>query len=201
MALADSLLEGEDPETRFAQDARHWIAIYRELIAFRTGVLVRVQAQVRRLPASARADATRTDVPIIEEQLARYQRRLEFWYAKQWQLEGLVVDPESRALRYRDRVAMLTTREYQLFTTLANRTSGYTRSPQLLVEAWHDAGLPEETLRTYIVRLRAKLAELGLPLRIDNRPRQGYAIVFDDAVARRITPRSLHPIGDQTAGV
>jgi DNA-binding response OmpR family regulator len=199
VALADSLLEGEDPDTQFAQDARHWIAIYRELIAFRSSVLARVQAQVRKLPASARAGAIDTDVPIIEEQLARYRRRLEFWYEMQWQLEGLVVDPESRTITYRDRVAMLTNREYQLFITLANRTSGYTRSPHLLVEAWHDAGLPEETLRTYIVRLRAKLADLRLPVRIDNRPRQGYAIVFDDPATRRITRRSLRPSGAQTA--
>ncbi len=190
MALADSLLEGEDPDTQFAQDARHWIAIYRELIAFRSNVLARVRAQVRTLPAAAQAAATAADVPILEEQLVRYRRRLEFWYEKQWQLEGLVVDPESRTITYRDRFVMLTNREYQLLMTLAGRTSGYSRATQLLVEAWHDAGLPEETLRTYIVRLRTKLAELELPLRIDNRPRQGYAIVFDDPAARRITRRT-----------
>jgi DNA-binding response OmpR family regulator len=183
-------MEGEDPETQFAQDARHWIAIYQELIAFRSNVLARVYAQVRRLPASMRSDAVTTDVAIIEEQLARYRRRLEFWYEKQWQLEGLVVDPDSRTITYRDRSVMLTNREHQLFMTLAGRTNGYTRSSQLLVEAWHDAGLPEETLRTYIVRLRGKLAELGIPLRIDNRPRRGYAILFDDPAARRITQRT-----------
>jgi len=190
-ALAsDALLEGEDPDTQFAQDARHWIAIYRELIAFRNGVLVRVHAQVRKLPPSARTDASGSDVFLIEEQIERYRRRLEFWYEKQWQLEGLVVDTDSRTITHRDRFVMLTNREFQLFMTLAGRPSGYTRSSQLLVEAWHDSGLPEETLRTYIVRLRTKLAEIELPLHIDNRPRQGYAIVFDDPAARRITRRT-----------
>jgi DNA-binding response OmpR family regulator len=188
--VSESFLEGEDPDTNYPQDARHWVAIYRELIAFKSNVLARVQGQVRRLPASSRADATAADVPLIEAQLMRYRRRLEFWYEKQWALEGLVIDQGSRTIAHRDRSVMLTRREYQLFMTLVSRPSSHTRSTQLLVEAWHDAGLPEETLRTYIVRLRGKLAELGIPVRIDNKPRQGYALVFDDPSATRITRQS-----------
>jgi DNA-binding response OmpR family regulator len=184
---AENLLEGEDPDTQYAQDARHWVAIYRELIAFKSNVLARVQAQVRRLSASSRTEATAEDVAILEAQLMRYRRRLEFWYEKQWALEGLIIDQGSRTIVHRDRSVMLTRREYQLFMTLVSRPSMHTRSTQLLVEAWHDAGLPEETLRTYIVRLRGKLSELGIPVRIDNRPRQGYALVFDDPSASRIT--------------
>lgn len=191
MALAsESFLEGEDPDTHYPQDARHWVAVYRELIAFKSNVLARVQGQVRRLPASSRAEATAADVRVIEAQLMRYRRRLEFWYGKQWALEGLVIDQSSRTIAHRDRSVMLTRREYQLFMTLVSRPSSHTRSTQLLVEAWHDAGLPEETLRTYIVRLRGKLAELGIPVRIDNKPREGYALVFDDPAATRITRQS-----------
>lgn len=183
----DRLLEGEDPQTVFAQDARHWVAVYRELIAFRSDVLARVQAQVRRLPASSRAAATATDTAIIEEQLVRYRRRLEFWYQRQWALEGLIIDQPSRTIAHRDRSVMLTRREFQLFMTLVSRPSSHMRSSQLLVEAWHDGDLPEETLRTYVVRLRAKLAELRIPARIENKPRQGYALVFDDPAATGIT--------------
>jgi len=182
-AAADNLFEGEDPDTRYAQDARHWVAIYRELIAFKSNVL----ARVRRTPASARAEDGAEDVAILEAQLVRYRRRLEFWYQKQWALEGLIIDQPSRTIFHRDRSVMLTRREYQLFMTLVGRQSTHTRSTQLLVEAWHDAGLPEETLRTYIVRLRGKLAEVGVPVRIDNRPREGYALVFDDPSASKIT--------------
>ena len=188
----DELLEGEDPDTQYAQDARHWLAIYRELIAFKANVLARVQAQVRRLPATARAEATATDVPILEAQLERYRRRLEFWYQRQWSLEGLVIDQGSRTIVYRDRSVMLTRREYQLFMTLVARPSMHTRPTQLLVEAWHDAGLPEETLRTYIVRLRGKLAALGIPVRIDNKPRQGYALVFEDPQPAKLARQNQH---------
>jgi len=189
---AGDLLEGEDPDTQYAQDARHWVAIYRELIAFKTNVLARVHAQVRRLPAAARAEATGPDVLIIEAQLERYRRRLEFWYQRQWSLEGLVIDQASRTIVHRDRSVMLTRREYQLFMTLVARPSMHTRPSQLLIEAWHDAGLPEETLRTYIVRLRSKLAALGIPVRVDNKPRHGYALVFDDPPASQLAPQNQH---------
>jgi DNA-binding response OmpR family regulator len=187
--IADSLLEGENPDTRFAQDARHWIAIYRELIAFRSAVLARVPAQVRTPPAAERASAIHEDGPMIEQQLTRYRRRLEFWYERQWDLEGLAIDEDSRTIAYRERSVMLTKREYQLFMTLVDRTSGYMTASLLLVEAWHDAGLPEETLRTYIVRLRSKLAELDVPVRVDNSPRRGYALTFDDPHSRKFTRR------------
>jgi len=39
---------------------------------------------------------------------------------------------------------------------------------------------PEETIRTYVVRLRRKLTELGAPAQIVNRARRGYSLVFDD---------------------
>ena len=189
---ADNLLEGEDPDTQYAQDARHWVAIYRELIAFKSNVLARAQARMRKVPASSRAEASTQDNAILEAQLVRYRRRLEFWYEKQWALEGLVIDQASRTILHRDRSVMLTRREYQLFMTLVSRPSMHTRSTQLLVEAWHDGGLPEETLRTYIVRLRSKLASLDIPVRIDNKPRLGYALVFDDPSTSRVTHQNHH---------
>lgn len=79
---------------------------------------------------------------------------------------------------HRDRSVRLTGREFQLLETLAHRSPAHIRGQQLLVEAWRDSRLPEETLRTYIVRLRAKLAELEAGVQIVNRPRQGYALLF-----------------------
>ena len=57
---------------------------------------------------------------------------------------------------------------------------GYTSAEQLLSEAWHDAELPQETVRTYIVRLRRKLAGLGAPVQVANVSRRGYSLVFDE---------------------
>jgi DNA-binding response OmpR family regulator len=179
MAQAERLLEGENPATMYKQDARHWIAVYRQMISFKDDLLGRIRAQVRSLPAAGRQDVMENDVGVLEIQLNRYQRRIEFWYTRQWELEGLSVDESARTVAYRDQAIHLTRREYQLFDRLAARSPGYTSATQLLAEAWHDSRLPEETVRTYIVRLRRKLAQLGAPAQIVNRPRRGYSLVFE----------------------
>lgn len=191
MARGDRLLEGENPTTTFTQDARHWIGVYRQMISFKDELLGRIRAQVDTLPPQGRRDVMENDVSILEIQLSRYQRRIEFWYARQWELEGLSIDASRRTIAYRERSIHLTNREYQLFTRLADRSPDYTSAAQLLAEAWHDSGLPEETVRTYIVRLRRKLAELGAPAQIANRSRRGYSLVFED-LANRVS--SIPPV-------
>ena len=178
--LPDRLLEGEDPRTVFPQDARHWIAVYRELIGFKEDLLGRLRTLLAGLPAAARNGHMDKDIDVLEEQQERYRRRLEFWYARQWQLEGLQVDDESRTVTYRGTSVSLTRREYQLLALLVTRSPNFITPNQLLVQAWHDARLPEESLRTYIGRVRAKLGKLGLAAEIQNRPRRGYAMIFKD---------------------
>src|SRR5579859_7976543 len=181
----DRLLEGEDPQTVYPHDARHWIAVYREMIDFKVGLLARVEGQLRRLPKVAWTDVAENDIGLIQKQLDRYQRRIEFWYSRQWELEGLQVDLESRVITYRERSVRLTKRELELLTMLVSHSPRFITPRQLLVQAWHDSRLPEETLRTYIVRLRGKVAQLGIGAEIVNRPRRGYALVFADKQPRR----------------
>ena len=176
----DRLLEGEDPRTVFPRDARHWISVYREMIEFKEDLLARIRSQLRGLPAAGREDVKDNDITLLEDQLQRYRRRLEFWYARQWSLEGLQVDDEARTISYREQTVSLTRREYQLFTLLVGRSPSFVTPSQLLVQAWHDARLPEETLRTYIGRLRSKVRTLGLDAQIVNRPRRGYALIFSE---------------------
>jgi len=180
VAQLDRLLEGENPTTVFMQDARHWIAVYRQMISFKDELLGRMRKQIRALPPAARRDVIDNDLRILELQLGRYRRRIEFWYARQWELEGLSIDEATRTIGYRERSIQLTRREYQLFGLLADRSPGYTSAEVLLSEAWRDPALPQETVRTYIVRLRRKLAELGAPVHVANRSRSGYSLVFDD---------------------
>jgi len=172
-------VEREDPGTAFASDARHWIVIYRERIALYSDLLERAREVLSRSLSSRGAESLAADVAVLEAQVARYRSRLEFWYERQWALEGLQLDRDSRTVSHRDRSVRLTGREYQLLETLAHRPGAHIRPRQLLVEAWRDSRLPEETLRTYIVRLRAKLAELDAGIKIQNRPGHGYALVFN----------------------
>ncbi len=174
----DRLLEGERPRTVFPQDARHWIAVYREMIGFKDELLTRMRTQLKDLPAAARQDVMDNDIAMLEDQLRRYHRRLEFWYARQWHLEGLHIDDEARTITYREKTVVLSRRELQLLILLVTRSPGFITPTQLLVQAWHDARLPEETLRTYIGKVRTKLHSLGVDAEIINRPRRGYALVF-----------------------
>jgi DNA-binding response OmpR family regulator len=175
---SDRLLDGEDPATDVARDARHWIAVYREMITFKEDLLKRVNSRLAKLPRSARRDVSANEVGVITEQLERYRRRLEFWFARHWELEGLHIDEETRSVGHRDRSVTLTKREYQLLIHLAARAPAFVSTRRLLVDAWNDGQLPEESLRTYIVRLRNKIARLEAGVSILNRPRSGYALVF-----------------------
>jgi DNA-binding response OmpR family regulator len=176
----DKLLEGENPATTYNQDARHWIAVYRQMIAFKDQLLGRMRSRVDALPPAARQDVIDNDVRVLELQLNRYQRRTDFCYARHWELEGLFIDESTRTIEYREQSVHLTKREYQLFARLPERSPGYTSAEQLLSEAWHDTELPQETVRTYIVRLRRKLAGLGAPVQVANVSRRGYSLVFDE---------------------
>jgi DNA-binding response OmpR family regulator len=158
------------------------------MIGFKDQLLDRISDQINRLPRAARADVAANDIGLIEDQLARYKRRIEYWYARQWDLEGLDVDPESRVIKYRENAVRLTKRELELLITLVGHSPDFVTAQQLLVQAWHDSRLPEEAMRTYIVRLRGKLGELGVNAEIVNRPRRGYAIVFTNRRPRARVP-------------
>jgi DNA-binding response OmpR family regulator len=176
----EELLDREDPSTPYASDARHWIAIYRERLALYGDLLQRLRAVQQRSSGVSRdrAVSLAKEIDTLEAHSTRHRQRLEFWYSRQWALEGLELDLETRRVSYKGRSIHLTGRELQLFETLAHRAGGYMLPQQLLVEAWRDSRLPEETLRTYIVRLRGKLAQLNAGAEIVNRPRHGYALVF-----------------------
>lgn len=150
------------------------------MIGLKGDLLNRIRILPATLPAGARQDVIDNDVDLLEDQLQRYRRRLEFWYARQWYLEGLQIDDETRTVTYREASVSLTKREYQLLILLVARSPNFVSASQLLVQAWHDDRLPEESLRTYIGRVRAKLQNLGLPAQIQNRPRRGYALIFED---------------------
>ena len=79
---------------------------------------------------------------------------------------------------YRDNSVTLTKREFQILAMLMSRPEKYFSAQQLLVEAWHDDRLPEESLRTYISRVRRKLGELEAGAQVVNKSRKGYALIF-----------------------
>ncbi len=66
--LEEGLFQGEDPSSRFADDAAHWYAVYQELVTF-------CQAMLKDAPPGKERQ-------VLERQFSHYTSRLEFWRVK-----------------------------------------------------------------------------------------------------------------------
>jgi DNA-binding response OmpR family regulator len=147
------------------------------MIAFKEDLLERVTTDLTRVSAAAKTDLN-DDIELIDSQLKRYRRRLTYWVERQLELEEIAIDSKTRTVTYRGSAVTLTNREFQILAMLMSRPEKYFSAQQLLVEAWHDDQLPEESLRTYISRVRKKLAELDAGAQVVNKSRHGYALIF-----------------------
>ena len=159
------------------EDARHWLGVYADLIRFKTGLLARVQRELPKLPTVAQ-EAAATDLAIIEDQMHGYQDRLDLWYQRLWDLQGLGLDPEGPMIRHRGRETRLTNREFQLLQFLLDHPHRFFTATQLLTRAWSDPALHPEEVRNYVRRIRKILADLDIPGELVNRPGRGYSLVF-----------------------
>ena len=170
-------LEGEHLETVHWEDARHWLSIYSDLIEFKRGILDRIRRDVIKLQPTARL-AAEADIEIIESQMEGYQKRIELWYQRVWDLHGLWLDPTGRIVQYQGLEATLTGREFQLLQFLLEHPHRYFSVTQILQQAWAEPGLFPEEVRSYVKRVRKVLAALEVPCDVINRPRRGYALEF-----------------------
>jgi DNA-binding response OmpR family regulator len=176
-ARASRPLEGEDLKTSHWEDARHWMSIYADLLEFKRGILDRVQRDVANLRPEARK-AAEIDLRIIDDQMLGYQRRLDLWYKRIWDLQGLWLDPSGRMIRHQGQEVALTKREFQLLQFLLNHPHRYFTTTQILGQAWADPALFPEEVRNYIRRLRKILVDLAIPVDIVNKPGRGYSLIF-----------------------
>ena len=170
-------LPGEDIETEHWEDARHWLSIYADLLTFKHTILDRIRDTLPTLHPVARSAASE-DVQIIQLQMEAYQSRIDLWYRRVWDLQGLWLDSESRVIRHQGAEATLTRREYQLLRFLIDQPHRYFTTEQIVARAWADNALYPEQARNYISRLRKLLAALNVPADIINKPRHGYSLLF-----------------------
>jgi hypothetical protein len=170
-------LEGEDLTTTRWEDARHWMSIYADLLEFKRGILGRMERDLGRLQPLAQKAAA-VDLRIIETQMHGYQGRLDLWFARLWELQGLRLDPEGRMIRHRGREVALTKREYQLLQFLLDHPQRYFTTAQIRDRAWADAALFPEEVRNYVGRLRKILLDLAIPVDLVNKPGRGYSLVL-----------------------
>ena len=170
-------LEGEDLATKRWEDARHWMSIYADLLEFKRGILDRVRRDMANLQVPAKIAAA-TDLKIIETQMEGYQERLDLWYRRLWELQGLWLDPAGRMVRHQGREVALTKREFQLLQFLLDHPHRFFTTTQILGQAWADPALFPEEVRNYVRRLRQVLADLAIPVDLVNKPGRGYSLVF-----------------------
>ncbi len=136
-------LESENLKTTRWEDARHWMSIYADLIEFKRGMLERVRRDVANLQPEAR-QAADVDLRIIDQQIQGYQKRLDLWYRRIWDVQGLSLDLTGRMIRHKGQDVALTKREFQLRQFLSHPHRYFTTA-QILGQAWADPALfPEE---------------------------------------------------------
>lgn len=171
------LIPGEIPDSDDPEDARQWVTIYRELVAFAERSLTRLRLEAANGHAlgGGHGDA---DVRWMETHLGRLRARLEFWEQRFWRLVGLDLDIRRRVLSHGGHRLRLTRRETELLAFLAQRPGQFFAAGQLVNQAWHAPELSEEQLRTYVVRIRRHLATAQVPARLVSEPRRGYGLVF-----------------------
>ncbi len=153
------------------------MSIYADLLEFKRGILARVQRDLAGLSEPAQKAAA-IDLEIIESQMQGYQERLDLWYRRIWELQGLWLDPADRMVRLKGRELALTKREFQLLQFLLDHPHRYFTTAQILGQAWADPALFPEEVRNYVRRLRKILVDLGIPVDLVNRPGRGYSLVF-----------------------
>ena len=76
--------------------------------------------------------AAEADLRIIEEQMHGYQGRLDLWYARIWDLQGLWLDPDGRMIRHMGQEVALTKREFQLLEFLLSHPHRYFTTAHIL---------------------------------------------------------------------
>jgi DNA-binding response OmpR family regulator len=174
---SERLLEGEDPRTRHAEDARRWLVVYGELLAFKETVLARTLEAVKQSTSEAAEEIARTDLPILTRERDRYRRRLDFWQGRARDLGGgLDFDPALRTIRHSGEEIRLSRREAELLSFLLANPGQMFAPRELAAQAWQAPQLSSEQVRNYVVRLRRKLSGNAVPCTLISEPGSGYML-------------------------
>ena len=84
----DRLLPGERPEAADLDDVKHWIGVYTELLAIKAKVLDAASQTIESARHHEVGTELRNDQTVLIAELARFQRRLDYWHSRQTEMEG-----------------------------------------------------------------------------------------------------------------
>jgi len=169
-ALEVRELPGEDPSTSVLAEVAGWISIYEELVAVLRSVI-------------SRGDGT-PESDDLRRQLGTIENRLAGWRDRHSELAGVVIDRAQHTLTYGGKSLKLTRREADLLDFLLRHPKRPFTSRQLATLAWQNSRLSDAQVRTYIMRLRSRLREVGLEEVITVARNQGYGITASLGGAR-----------------
>jgi DNA-binding response OmpR family regulator len=182
----ERLIEGENPDTTHVEDARRWLVVYSELLAFKETVLVRTRTAVVGLHPESAQEISRTDLHVLESERDRFRARLEYWRRRLTDLGGGVgFDEVTRLIDHDGGVVRLTRREAELFSYLLTHPDGRFRPEALAAEAWGTPAPSAPQVRNYVVRLRRKLVQAGLPCDLISDPGVGYCLKWRETPSPR----------------
>jgi DNA-binding response OmpR family regulator len=157
-----SELPGEDLNTSALPEVAGWISIYEEMAVVLRSVI-------------SRADGN-PDVQGLKRNLLWIEERLAAWRDRHAELAGVVIDRKNHTLTYAGQSLRLTRREADLLDFLLRHPRRPFTSKQLATLAWQNSRLSDAQVRTYIMRLRARLVEVGLGHVITVERNRGYGI-------------------------
>jgi DNA-binding response OmpR family regulator len=181
--LDTPLIDGEDPGTIRAADARRWIEIYSRLIEFKEERLERVRAMTS---DQGEQGELQLDERIVQVEMVRLRGRLSFWQRRHAELAPVDLDEHLGIISPTGDVVPLTRREDQLLRFLLQHPGSYFDTRTLAAKAWNDPSLASEQVRTYVVRLRRRLHEAEVNCDIHSERRRGYALLFEEFAEARV---------------
>ena len=155
-------LPGEDLTTPALPEVAGWIAIYEEMATVLRSVI-------------ARAGDT-PDADELRPQLAWIEDRLASWRDRHAEIAGVVIERKDHTLTYAGKSLRLTRREADLLDFLLRHPKRPFTAKQLATLAWQNSSLSDAQVRTYIMRLRGRLREVGLGEVITVVRNQGYGV-------------------------
>lgn len=157
-----SELPGEDLTTSVLPEVAGWISIYEEMASVLRSVIARANGN--------------PDAAALAEHLAWMEDRLGMWRDRHAELAGVVIDRKDHMLTYAGKSLRLTGREADLLDFMLRHPRRPFTSKQLATLAWQNSRLSEAQVRTYIMRLRTRLREIGLEQVITVVRNRGYGI-------------------------
>lgn len=155
-------LPGEDQATSALPEVASWIAIYEE------------RSTVLRL-VLARLDGDMETTAGFQRHLRSVEDRLALWRDRHEALAGVIIDRRDHSLTYGGKHLKLTRRETDLLDFLLRHPGRPFTTRQLTILAWQNSRLSDAQVRTYMMRLRRRLAEVGLGGLITIVRNRGYA--------------------------